>query len=122
VNVLSQDAAKVLAEVVVQGYRTVQRNLYFSRSNNSAANIENRPNANAINTLQVNWRVLNYSFNRAAWSEINSTIRYGTSMVILILYMLLMDFQQMQIISGLLTRMTSRLYSFERCCCNYTIW
>jgi hypothetical protein len=33
-------------------------------------------------------------------------------MVILILYMLLMDFQQMQIISGLLTRMTSRLLQF----------
>ncbi|TDE04779.1 SusC/RagA family TonB-linked outer membrane protein [Flavobacterium sandaracinum] len=53
INVSMQDDAKVLAEVVVQGYRTVtKKSAVVSDATVSSKTIENRPNANAINTLQ----------------------------------------------------------------------
>lgn len=53
VNVSMQDSAKVLAEVVVQGYRTVtKKSAVTSVATVNAKTIENRPNANVMNTLQ----------------------------------------------------------------------
>ena len=53
INVSMQDDAKMLAEVVVQGYRTVTKKMaVVSDATVSSKTIENRPNANAINTLQ----------------------------------------------------------------------
>ncbi|MBG6061765.1 TonB-linked SusC/RagA family outer membrane protein [Flavobacterium sp. CG_9.1] len=53
INVSMQDDAKMLAEVVVQGYRTVtKKSAVVSDATVSSKTIENRPNANAINTLQ----------------------------------------------------------------------
>ena len=53
VNVLMQDSAKVLAEVVVQGYRTVtKKSAVTAIATVTSATIENRPNANVMNTLQ----------------------------------------------------------------------
>ena len=53
VNALMQDSAKVLAEVVVQGYRSsTKKSAVTAVATVTAATIENRPNANVINTLQ----------------------------------------------------------------------
>ncbi|MGZ9676616.1 SusC/RagA family TonB-linked outer membrane protein [Flavobacterium sp. GNP001] len=53
VNVLMTDNAKVLSEVVVQGYRTVtKKTAVTAAASISAQTIENRPNANALNTIQ----------------------------------------------------------------------
>jgi len=53
INVSMQSDAKVLAEVVIQGYRTVtKKKAVVSDATVSSKTIENRPNANAMNTLQ----------------------------------------------------------------------
>ena len=52
-RVVLNEAAKVLEAVVVQGYRTVSKKLAVtSAATVNSKTIENRPNANAINTLQ----------------------------------------------------------------------
>ena len=53
INVVMQDGAKALAEVVVQGYRTVTKKAAVTADAQvSSKTIENRPNANAVNTIQ----------------------------------------------------------------------
>ena len=53
VDVKLQDAAKKLDDVIVQGYRTVtKKTSNVADATVTSATIENRPNANAINTLQ----------------------------------------------------------------------
>jgi TonB-linked SusC/RagA family outer membrane protein len=53
IDVIMQDGAKVLAEVVVQGYRTVtKKTAVVADASVSSKTIENRPNANAVNTIQ----------------------------------------------------------------------
>jgi TonB-linked SusC/RagA family outer membrane protein len=53
IDVTMQDGAKVLAEVVVQGYRTVtKKTAVVADASVSSKSIENRPNANAVNTVQ----------------------------------------------------------------------
>ncbi|TDD78803.1 SusC/RagA family TonB-linked outer membrane protein [Flavobacterium caseinilyticum] len=53
INVVMQDGARALAEVVVQGYRTVTKKAAVTADAQvSSKTIENRPNANAVNTIQ----------------------------------------------------------------------
>jgi TonB-linked SusC/RagA family outer membrane protein len=53
VNVKMKSSSQALEEVVVQGYRTVtKKSAVVSDASVSSETIENRPNANAINTLQ----------------------------------------------------------------------
>lgn len=53
INTTLQDDTKQLVEVVVQGYRTVtKKTAVTSSATINSKTIENRPNANAINTLQ----------------------------------------------------------------------
>lgn len=53
INVTMQDGTKTLEEVVVQGYRTVTKKAAVTADASvSSKTIENRPNANAVNTIQ----------------------------------------------------------------------
>jgi hypothetical protein len=52
VNVKLLSSSQNLEEVVVQGYRTVTKDCYTAAASITAQTIENRPNANALNTVQ----------------------------------------------------------------------
>ena len=82
INVKLSAVAKVLEEVVIQGYRSVtKKQAVTAAATVNAKTIENRPNANAINTLQGQLAGVNITGNTGQPGAKSSVVIRGVGSI-----------------------------------------